>query len=533
MPPVPSITKAFSGLMSAMQPKANSSVAPAQTYASMNPAPINYSSMVSKAPAVPALPNASRNYSSLAVPNASYASTTPTDTTYSSLVPPPAPNATSAVTKSPVYIPPTPVPTAPTVQPKAPQTFAEPIVAPSGAKVDPNTGGVVAQAEAAPALPQAPETPLAIANTGNTGSTQNYSAAAGGAPAGASPAMPSLEDEYLKSLKATEEEDRAQAQLDDLAGAAAMADVNIGNQPIALPFITGQQAAVERSRAARSMPIASQLARLQAKRQMSLEASKAALEREDKRTSASQTATQKSAEAAESARRFGIEQALEEKKFAENVRQYGMEYALKQRELAQSAMGGGAFGSAPVSSTAQNIIDLINKGADMDTLIKGTSKESQALRNEVYRGLSAQGGRPDTTVALFKEGKEIVDDMLSSSDYKALGGWSTRLGGQFGTSYGDAMAKSQQLAAILARDNLGLLKGAMSDKDLEFIKAMSTGFEGAGIQSESYLKTRLEAIQTKLATKIAESGGSDGAAPAQMQLRDGTVVTRQTDGTYK
>lgn len=96
--------------------------------------------------------------------------------------------------------------------------------------------------------------------------------------------MPSLEEEYLKSLKATKEEEDAQKNLDDLANAAALSSDNIGNQPIALPFITGQQAAVERSRSVRSMPIALQLARLQAKRQMSLDFSKAALEREDKKT---------------------------------------------------------------------------------------------------------------------------------------------------------------------------------------------------------------------------------------------------------
>lgn len=198
----------------------------------------------------------------------------------------PIPNATSVVTKQPVY-----GPNAPAVpQPSAPQTFAEPIIAPSGAKVDPNTGGVLAPASApaAPALPEAPASPLAIANTGNAAAAPNYSAAAGGAPGGASapggtPAVPSFEDEYLKSLRATKEEEDAQARLDELAGAAALADANIGNQPIALPFITGQQAAVERSRAARSVPIAAQLARLQAKRQISMEASKAALEREDKK----------------------------------------------------------------------------------------------------------------------------------------------------------------------------------------------------------------------------------------------------------
>lgn len=192
-----------------------------------------------------------------------------------------------------------------------------------------------------------------------------------------------------------------------------------------------------------------------------------------------------------------------------------------------SGSGGGSNGlGGQVSGAAQNIIDIINAGGgDVDTLIKGTSREAQALRNEVYQGLAAQGGRPETTTTLYKEGKEIVDDLLNTKGYNALGGWSTRLGGQFGTSYGDAMAKAQQLGAILARDNLGLLKGAMSDKDLEFIKAMSTGFEGAGIQSEGYLKGRLETIQQKLASKIAESGAPSSSTGSSGTTSSGLKYT--------
>lgn len=183
--------------------------------------------------------------------------------------------------------------------------------------------------------------------------------------------------------------------------------------------------------------------------------------------------------------------------------------ASKGKTYAPSTGGGGSTGGigtgagVKVSSAAQNIIDQINLGGSIDDLVKGTSNAAQNLRNEVLAGLNAQGGLSDKNKNILKDGKEVVDAMITNQAWKPLGGYSSILGGQYTTGYGDAMAQATQLQAILARDNLGLLKGAMSDKDLAFIQAMSSGFEGQGTQSEKYVKERLEAIQTKLSDKIA------------------------------
>lgn len=156
-----------------------------------------------------------------------------------------------------------------------------------------------------------------------------------------------------------------------------------------------------------------------------------------------------------------------------------------------------------VSEAAQNIIDQVNLGVPLDELIKGTSNAAQKLRNEVLAGLNAQGGLTTKSADILAEGKDIVDRMINNNAHKALGGYSTIFGGQYSTSFGDAQAQAGQLQAILARDNLGLLKGAMSDKDLAFIQSMSSGFEGEGTQSEAFIKERLGAIQTKLQTKLS------------------------------
>lgn len=190
-----------------------------------------------------------------------------------------------------------------------------------------------------------------------------------------------------------------------------------------------------------------------------------------------------------------------------------------------SGSGGSGSGSGQVSSAAQNILQQLNMGANLDDLIKGSSNASQALRNEVLGALNAQGGVTDRQGELFKDAKTAVDKLLSGG-YKALGGYSTILGGKYTTAYGDAMAQAQQLQAILARDNLGLLKGAMSDKDLAFIQSMSSGFEGSGIQSEGFIKERLTEIQNKIQKKL----DSGTAAVPKQSTASGSTSGKTSSG---
>jgi hypothetical protein len=193
-------------------------------------------------------------------------------------------------------------------------------------------------------------------------------------------------------------------------------------------------------------------------------------------------------------------------------------------------VSGADEGGVNISDAAQNIIEQINLGASIDDLVKGTSNAAQKLRNEVLAGLNAQGGLSEKSFSVLEDGKDVVDAMLNSKAYKALGGYSSILGGQFSTSYGDAMAQASQLQAILARDNLGLLKGAMSDKDLAFIQAMSSGFEGQGVQSEGFIKERFESIQKSLAKKLENSPNTTGGSGV-LTSPDGSQQVNMSDLT--
>jgi hypothetical protein len=197
----------------------------------------------------------------------------------------------------------------PQTQAKQPQYFTTP----SGLVIDPATGSVVGgsqnnQPVQSSALPT-PQTQDLSANTGgvtlgdntgNSGAAFNYSASAGG------PALPSIgggttsydpritssaaEDAYKKyqdSLTMSPEEIDAQTKLNALNASAAQAYSNTEGQAIPLEFITGQKAALQRSQAALSVPLESQLSLAQAKRQMAMTSSKAALEREQAKVDAS------------------------------------------------------------------------------------------------------------------------------------------------------------------------------------------------------------------------------------------------------
>lgn len=205
----------------------------------------------------------------------------------------PPPTITPAVNQSRPAVPQISTPAAPTTTtPPAPTKPASPYVTtPSGAVVDPNTGALISPAPTGNTV-AAGTGSVDLGNTGNYGSTASYSGSAGG------PAVPSYDPmvtspeaeqafkDYQSSLTATPDELSAMKRLNDLNASSAQAYTNTEGQAIPLEFITGQKAALQRSQNALAQPLESQIALLQAKRQMSSTASKAALDRLDTQTAA-------------------------------------------------------------------------------------------------------------------------------------------------------------------------------------------------------------------------------------------------------
>lgn len=91
------------------------------------------------------------------------------------------------------------------------------------------------------------------------------------------------EDELIRSMQPSADEQRVSQQLANLQSSAEMGQAAIQDKPIALPFITGQQAALERRAGVLQAPLQRQLALEQSKRQAAVDIGKTRLDIEEKR----------------------------------------------------------------------------------------------------------------------------------------------------------------------------------------------------------------------------------------------------------
>lgn len=104
----------------------------------------------------------------------------------------------------------------------------------------------------------------------------------GGAPASEG-SYEALKRRYLESAQESPQEKAAREQLEALTSQYDLGQADIENKPIAMQFITGQQAALERRNAALSTPLKYRLAAEQARRQSEMEAGRFLLEEERQR----------------------------------------------------------------------------------------------------------------------------------------------------------------------------------------------------------------------------------------------------------
>lgn len=86
-----------------------------------------------------------------------------------------------------------------------------------------------------------------------------------------------LQKRITTSLQPSEEELTAEKQLRDLIASRELGLAQAAEQPIATPFITGQQAAITRRASIQALPLQAQLGQLQQRRQAALDIGKAEL----------------------------------------------------------------------------------------------------------------------------------------------------------------------------------------------------------------------------------------------------------------
>lgn len=346
----------------------------------------------------------------------------------------------------------------------------------SGQNINPSTGGVSDNPNPAPA------------NTG--GATLTYNAATGkydvsqnggGASAPAAPAAPAgpapaptppavdntlsdAEKAYQANLEVTPEEQQAQQDLDTLDQSYKTAYMNTDNQAIPLDFITGQQKALENRSLALSEPLEKKLARLQAKRQSSLAASKFALERADA---------------------------------ANKPTEVGNSLVKKQAD--------GTYKSV-YSAPSENKPTVLGQG---DKLVDSTGKEiannpKSTTQTEAEKTAAAAGVQLKTDA--LTSAQELLRKFQSGNTF-AVGG-SSVFGTLPGTASRDFTVQFNNLKSLLSLDNVKLLKGQgqVSDAERKLLAEASAKLELS--QSEPEFQSALQGIISALSGQSATPGAN-------------------------
>ena len=184
----------------------------------------------------------------------------------------------------------------------------------------------------------------------------------------------------------------------------------------------------------------------------------------------------------------------------------------------------GADGEVQLSANAQNWVSLIDNGGISleDALTKiGTSKSGSALKNEVIAGLNQTGGRTKQKIQQLQDSVALIDKLIPDADYF---GYST--GKVFGLGplkanpyFNTFESRLKTLTDSLSAENLPLLKGPLSDRDIEFVRSMSSGLSTSIDQASAV--DRLDKIKARLNQKITDSGVS---------AENGGGVLRSPDG---
>jgi hypothetical protein len=182
-----------------------------------------------------------------------------------------------------------------------------------------------------------------------------------------------------------------------------------------------------------------------------------------------------------------------------------------------------AFQGAQADANRQARAEQAAADRELKALIAQMSQsnnlETRALGNELKR-LQIQAAEDKLTTA--REGREktasdartstqtaldLVGRLQSHSGMgKATGAYELR---GFTQDAQDFNALRDQLVATLTLPNLGALKGPMSDKDVAFVKSISTRLANTRM-SEAETRKALTEAQTFLRSKLGDGGGSNG-----------------------
>lgn len=340
-----------------------------------------------------------------------------------------------------------------------------------------------------------------------------------------------LQKALLGTYQQTEGERQAQDALQrlsqqqaDLSGAFRSGTNKIGEQPIVLDLLRGQQQALQNqyegqvgALADQAKPLEVQLANLVANREQqnkALSAQYGFASEEQKRQDAiqqAQAAGNKPIEIGGSLVQLNpqtgqyevIYKAPSEGSDGFTLSEGQKRYDAQGNLIAEGGQSGGGFGEAPTIKTINGVDSQWNPTTGTWDAVQGSGVQDPA---------KAQTANDIITLA-----KEIMNDSAFSA---SVGPYSSRLP-SWKTLTGettDFATKAQRLQSLLTIGNLGVLKGAISDKDMEVLQSAAAALK-PGMTEQAY-KTELQRIID------TTSKGLQGSMPGSSGITTQSLVQK-------
>lgn len=226
---------------------------------------------------------------------------------------------------------------------------------------------------------------------------------------------------------------------------------------------------------------------------------------------------------------FSISEGQSYYKYNPTTKEYDL-VASKAKTYAPGT-GGGGSGLGATDPTVAAWVQQIQSGAAKITNVPA------AYKNSVIRALSASTGGTNVSQLAneaLTAAKKLQDDFKGGKF--AVGG-SSLIPTLPGTKARDYQRNFDQLKALLSLDNIKYLKGtgAISDAEQRLLAnaASSIALDMSEQEYSDTLKTLVDTLTPAATALTTTDDGTPTGEPESYTLPNGTVVTRQADGTYK
>lgn len=323
------------------------------------------------------------------------------------------------------------------------------------------------------------------------------------------------EKALAKSQLISKEELSTQKDLDKLITATSQAFTGTQDKPIPLEFITGQLQSIENRALNLAQPLNAQLARQQAARTASIESSKFALERADKKLKASQAEGE--------AFTLGKEQVRFDA--AGNI-------------IAQGGGLAGGVDTSQVTAFADAISNNTAKLSDVPQDIRASvlaeieSQKGATTTPQQRRALDQAGLALDTLNDIF-ENPALDRGAINRGIFKILPGTDSR----------DLNKAVQSIQALIGFDELDKMRqasptggalGQISEREIDFLQALKGSIDTS--QSDEVLRNNLERVQRsfQILQLTSSLDGASGEIDGITFLKQGDdLITQTQDGAFR